>query len=1056
MKHFIYLTLANRLLIAVFVVGLIGAGLVSFRSLPVDAFPDVTPALVQVFTETEGLAPEEVERYVTFPVEVAMNGLPNLKQIRSTSNFGLSVVNIYFEDGTDIYFARQLVGERLQIAREEIPEGFGEPAMGPITTGLGQILFFFVADETGTRDLRELREAQDWIIKYNLQTVPGVTEVLSLGGEEKQYQVLVQPDALLRYKLTVNDVADAIAANNANVGAQSIVRNAELLVVRSVGLASSIADIENIVVKVEDGTPIYVRDVAGVHIGGAPRQGLAVLDGRGEAVAGLVLKLIDTNTSTVIDDVKKRLSEINAQLPEGLVVVPYYDQSVLVAKCIETVTSALLEGIVLVSLVLLVFLGAVRPALVVALSIPFCIAFTFLAMNVLGISANLMSMGGLAIAIGLLVDGSIVIVENIDRLLKGGHWTESKREIVARAAAEVLRPITFALIIIIVVFIPLFTLQGVEGKTFRPLAYTLALAMLGSLVFAALVTPVAAELLMRRPEFAGHGKTTPHDPWLVRRLLRGYRPLVTYFVGHRRAAIVLAVAILVGGGLVLPRIGSEFVPRLNEGDLLVRVTMAPSISLEEARDTVLRFGKRLMSSFPEVTRVVTRVGRGEVGAHADPINSAEAFVALRPQEEWTSADTPDALYAKMAEAFEDFPGAQFNFTQPIAAAVDELLTGTRAQLAVKLFGPDSDILQAKSAELEAIVRGIGGASDVQRDQLTGAPQLRIVIDRNAIARYGLNVDDVQAVLSTAVGGRQAGQVFEEVRRFDIVVRYAERARATPEAIREIIVRTPRGEIVPLSQLAVIEEVIGPRQVTRENNQRFATVQANVRGRDIGSFVAEGKQIVAQKLQLPPGYFVEWGGQFELQEEANARFAVVIPLTLGLIFFLLFMNFGSLKSAGLIMLNIPLALVGGIVGLWITGQNLSVPASVGFIALFGIAVGNGMVLVTYLDQLVREGRSIDDASIEGGCLRFRPVLMTATAAMIGLVPLLFATGTGSEVQRPLATVVVGGLITATVLTLVVIPSIYKWFAVEQDVEETKSDSQAESVPKGMVSHDEAVA
>lgn len=1044
MKHFIYLTLANRLVIVAFVVGLIGAGLASVRSLSVDAFPDVTPALVQVFTETEGLAPEEVERYVTFPVEVAMNGLPGLKQIRSTSNFGLSVVNIYFEDGTDIYFARQLVGERLQLAREEIPEGFGEPEMGPITTGLGQILFFFVADETGKRDLREVREAQDWIIKYNLQTVPGVTEVLSLGGEEKQFQVLVQPEALLRYAMTIGDVADAISANNANAGAQSIVRNAELLVVRSVGLASSIADIENIVVKVEDGTPIYVRDIADVRIGGAPRQGLAVLDGRGETVAGLVLKLIDTNTSSVIKDVKARLGEINAQLPKGLVIVPYYDQSVLVGKCIETVTNALIEGIVLVSLTLLVFLGAVRPSLVVALSIPFSIAFTFLAMNVLGISANLMSMGGLAIAIGLLVDGSIVIVENIDRLLKAGHWSESKREIVARAAVEVLRPISFALIIIIVVFIPLFTLQGVEGKTFRPLAYTLALAMLGSLIFAVLATPVAAELLMKRPKRQGDANEDHQETWLVRHLLRVYRPVVTYFVHHRRAAVALASAILLIGGAVLPRIGSEFVPRLYEGDLLVRVTMAPSISLEEARDTVIRFENRLMTSFPEVTRVVTRVGRGEVGAHADPINTAEAFVALKPQKEWTSAADPDALYAKMAEAFEDFPGAQFNFTQPIAAAVDELLTGTRAQLAVKLFGPDSDVLQAKSTELEAIVRSIDGASDVQRDQLTGTPQLRIVIDRNAIARYGLNVNDVQAVLSTAVGGREAGQVFEEVRRFDIVVRYTEKSRATVEAIREIIVRTPRGEIVPLSQLAMIDEVIGPRQITRENNQRFATVQANVRGRDIGSFVAEGKQRVAEKLELPPGYFIEWGGQFELQEEANVRFAVVIPLTLGLIFFLLFMNFGSLKSACLIMLNIPLGLVGGIVGLWITGQNLSVPASVGFIALFGIAVGNGMVLVTYLDQLVRDGRSIDEASIEGGCLRFRPVLMTATAAMIGLVPLLFATGTGSEVQRPLATVVIGGLVTATLLTLVVIPSIYKWFTAERDIDEAVAGKPSQEV------------
>jgi cobalt-zinc-cadmium resistance protein CzcA len=1025
MHTFLEAILRQRLLICILAVGVLAAGLQSYRNLPVDAFPDVSPTLVQVFTETEGLAPEEVERYVTYPIEVAMNGLPGVTTIRSISNFGLSVVNVYFDDSTDIYFARQLVGERLQTAREEIPDGFGEPEMGPISTGLGQILFYYVEDTAGTRTPEEMREIQDWIIKFNLQTVPGVTEVLSLGGEVKQFQVQVDPQALLRYKLGIGEVVDAVKANNGNAGAQYIVKNSEQYLVRSVGLASGITDIEDTILKVVDGVPVKVRDVGEVKIGGEVRQGLATKDGEGEIVAGLVLKLIGTNTSRVIADLKARLDKINDALPEGVRVVPYYDQSKLVLRSVETVNSALAQGVVLVVLVLLAFMGGLRPSLVVAFAIPFSICIAFIVMRATGLSANLMSLGGIAIAIGIMVDGAIVIVENVDRYLREKHAALSKRQIVARACAEVVRPIAFAIVIIIVVFLPLFTLQGYEGKTFRPLAFTVSLAMLGSLVFAIFVAPVLSEMVMKRPDPESDGKVRLPDR-LVNGLIGAYRPLVALFVRVRALAIALAVAILAVGLIIFPRLGSEFVPRLNEGDLLVRVTMAPSIALEEARDTILRFERQLLERFPEVERVVTRVGRGEVGAHADPVNNAEAFVGLKPQEEWDSDRPPEELFAAMSEAFDDFPGAKFNFTQPIAAAVDELLTGTKAELAIKLFGEDQDVLLEKAGEIERVVRKIPGAADVQKDQVTGTPQLQIRVNRGQISRYGLNIEDVQSAVRTAIGGETAGQVFEGVRRFDILVRYDEEARNTPEAIRELVIRTPAGLLIPLRQVAEVTEIVGPRQITRENTQRFITIQTNVRERDIGSFVAEGQERIAEAVDLPSGYIVEWGGQFELQQEANRRLAIVVPITLGLVFLLLFMNFGSLRASLLIMLNIPLALVGGVVALWLSGLNLSVPASVGFIALFGIALENGMVLVTYLNWLVAEGKSVNEASVQGACMRLRPVLMTALTTALGLIPLLYATGAGSEVQAPLATVVVGGLVSSTVLTLLVIPAVYKWF------------------------------
>lgn len=1010
----------GRLLAALAFAFVLIGGIVTFRSMPVDAFPDVTPTLVQVFTETEGLAPEEVERYVTFPVETSMNGLPRLREVRSTSNFGLSVVNIYFEDGVDIYWARQLVGERLQQAREEIPEGFGDPGMGPITTGLGQILFYFLETSDENLDGVQLRTLQDWQVKFDLQTVRGVTEVLSLGGFEQQYQINVRPEALLRYELSIEDIVTAVESNNANAGAQFLIENSEQYTVRAVGLARGIHDLSDIIVKVEDGVPVRVRDIASIEIGGAPRQGMATMDGQGEVVAGLVLKLLGANTNEVIARVHDRLDRINETLPPGVRAVPYYDQSELVGAAVGTMTTALWQGALLVAIILFLFLRGWRPSLIVVASIPFSVGFALLAMQLFGVSANLMSLGGIAIAIGMMVDGAVVIVENANRILTASKEGEDKRALIAGACAEVLQPLIFAILIVVIVFVPILTLEGVEGKTFRPLAFAVVFAMAGSLVFAVLLAPAASMLGLK----IGKKSSGEDEPDFYE---RRFAPLVRFFVHKRWAALTLAAAMLLVGGAIFPRLGSEFTPRMNEGDLLVRLTMAPSISLPEARETVTRFEQQLQSNFPEVERIVTRIGRGEVGAHADPVNSAEAFVALAPRGEWKSARTQDALLAMMSESFESFPGARFNFTQPIAAATDELLTGTKADLAIKLFGEDMSVLEEYAAQIANVIRDIAGSADVQTDQVTGAPQLRITVNREAISRYGLNVEDVLSVVRTAIGGSQAGQVFEGVRRFDIIVRYREQDRVNAERISRIVLNGPEGEIIPLGQVAAIERIEGPRQITRENGQRYIAIQTNVRERDIGSFVREGQNAVAENVALPPGYFIEWGGQFELQQQANARFAVVIPVTLGVVFLLLLFSFGRLKSALLIIANIPLALVGGIAALWLTGQNLSVPASVGFIALFGIALGNGMVLVSFLDRFAKERSDVDVFSVEAAVRRAQPVLMTATTTGLGLMPLLFASGIGSEVQRPLAAVVIGGLVTSTILTLLVLPAVYKWFA-----------------------------
>ncbi len=1030
-EKLIDLALANRLLVVVLVLLVMGAGYRSYTQLPVDAFPDVSPNLVQVFTVTEGLAPEEVERYVTYPVEAAMTGLPGVERIRSISNFGLSVVNVYFDDALDIYFTRRLVGERLQEAREQIPAGFGEPRMGPIATGMGLVLYYYLEDTTGAYGLTELRSLQDWIVKYQLQTVPGVTEVLGIGGHEKQFQVRVDPAALLRYDLALTDVIGRIEDNNLSVGAQFLTLNDEEYVVRSAGLAHGVADLADMVVKTVDGRPVYLHDVAEIGTGGAIRRGLQTLDGEKEVVAGMVVQLYGTNASTVIQRVEAKLEEVQKALPEGVRIVPYYQQRELVQASVTTVRNALLQGIGLVVMVLLAFMGGLRPAVVVALAIPFSALFATLAMGYLDISANLMSLGGLAIAIGMMVDGAIVMAENVDRLLHEADPDEPRHRVVARACREVARPMVFAIAIVIIVFLPLFTLQGVEGKTFRPLAYTVALAMLGSLLFAVMAAPVFADLVMRRRRawrrqgIAGADGPLAREPVIVRGLLRAYRPLVGFFIGRPWAAVVLAGAMVAAGGGVFPLLGSEFTPRLNEGDLMVNMTMAPSISLEESKRLSLIAERRILE-VPEVASVVTRIGRGEVGAHADPVNSAEAFTLLRPRGQWREGVDQAAIEADIRHRLEGMPGVLVNLTQPIQLSVDHLVSGVSAELAVKVYGDDLERLKGAAAEIAEVLRSVEGAADVHTEQIIGSPQLLIRPDRGALARYGINLGEVQETIRAAIGGVRAGQVFDGVRRFDINVRYQEQYRATPEDVARLLVMAPGGQRVPLGELATIDTLVGPRQITREDNQRFITVQANVVGRDMGGFVKEAQAAMEEGLTLPPGYVVTWGGQFELAQQANRRLALVVPVTLGLISLLLYSSFGSIRNTVLILLNIPLALVGGVLGLWLLGENLSVPASVGFIALFGIALGNGMVLVTYLNQLVGEGRAVDEASLEGASLRLRPVLMTAATTALGLIPLLLATGTGSEVQRPLAAVVMGGLVTSTLLTLLVIPAMYRWF------------------------------
>lgn len=1006
----------QRLVVLMGSAAIVVGGVVALRGLPVDAFPDVSPVLVQVFTESPGMAPEEVEALVTYPVEVAMNGLPGVSAVRSVSAFGLSQVNVYFDDDVDIYFARQLVFERVQNARGSIPAGSGDPSLGPITTGLGQVYQYLVTGKGISAD--SLRTVQDWIVKARLRTVPGVAEVLSFGGEVKQFQVRIDPGKLIQYGVTLPQVVEALERNNSNAGGSYIVVGAEEYIVRGLGLVRSLADVGNVIVDARENAPVYVRNLGRVGFGAEIRRGAVTVNGGGERVAGIVLKRIYENTSAVIARTRAEVAAVNQALPADVQVVPFYDQAALIDRAVSTVRDALLEGGVLIIAVLIVFLGNIRSAAIVTAMLPASALLAFIMMRVFGLSANLMSLGGLAIGVGMLVDGGVVMVENLYRHLAEHQSSDLPRlTILRRAAHEVARPIVFAIAIIILVFVPLFSLEGVEGKLFKPMALTITFAMLGSLLFSLTLVPVLCAM--------GLKVKGDEDTAVVRWLRERYEPKLRWAMANGRRVVLAAVLSLVASLALTPFLGTEFVPPLEEGSILYRVTLSPSAGLDEAIRVSGQMEK-LAKEFPEVIDVVSKIGRAELGGDPEPVNNVEATVTLQPVESWSSGRTKAELVDAMRERLGEIPGVELNFSQPIATRVDELISGVRAQLAIKVFGDDIDTLVRLATEIETITGSLAGAKDVQTEQVLGQPQLLIRIDRTAVARLGLNVEDVQHVIRTAIGGSGAGQVFDGQRRFEIFVRYAEPFRVSAQEISRALVAAPGGARVPLGQIATVEEIVGPKQISREANQRRIVVQANVEGRDLGGFVAEAQAEVARNVILPTGYFVTWGGQFENQRRAMTRLAIIVPVTIGLIFLLLFGSFNSLKQATLIILNVPFALVGGIVALYATGQYLSVPASVGFIALFGVAVLNGVVLVTYINQVRAEGLPLEEAVIRGTLLRLRPVLMTALVASLGLVPLLLASGAGSEIQRPLATVVVGGLFTSTVLTLFVLPVLYSRF------------------------------
>jgi cobalt-zinc-cadmium resistance protein CzcA len=1016
--------LKNRLIVVMLLMATLAVGIFQYRLLPTDAFPDISPVMVPVFAEAHGMAPEEIERLITFPIESAMSGLPKVRLIKSTSAFGMAVVYVYFEDDVDIYFARQIVAERLAGAMAGLPEMHEPPVLGPISTGLGEVFMYYLtsddtADSEGKDRLAWLREINDWVVKLQLQTVPGVTEILSMGGHVLQYQIRVNPYGLRRYDIELGEIVDAVTTNNANAGGQFLVIGSEEYLVRGLGLADKLDDLRRIQVRVIDGTPVHLEDVAEITYGSEIRRGVVTLNGEQEVVAGIVMKLFGENTSKVIDRLNLKLEEVKRSLPAGVTIVPYYNQSRLVNNATGTVKNALLLGAVLVVITLLLFLGNVRSALIVALALPLCALIAVIFMRLTGLSANLMSLGGIAIAIGMLGDASIVMVENIYRNLNDDrNRFASKAEVIISSAREVARPILFSVAIIIIVFLPLFTLEGVEGKMFSPMAFTVTLALLGSAVIAILFAPPLSSLLLptgRVREFA-----------LVRALKRAYRPMLERAIRRRKVVVVCAVGAFAGTLLVVPLLGTEFIPVLEEGIIQINVTMAPSISLEKASDTIMKL-ERLIRQFGPVEETLAKVGRPEAGSHPHPVNTAHIQIALEPQDEWEDYRSKADLIEALDRELSQYPGVQLNFSQPIQNLFDELLSGVRTQLAIKLYGDDLTVLKTTAEEIREAIEGVPGLVDLAVEQSFGQPQVQVIADREACARYGVNVSDILELVELAVGGEVIDQIYLQTRRFGIHIRYQEQYRDDSDALRNLLVKTSEGYHVPLSQVADVREVVGPIQVNREKNQRLWTVSANVRGRDIGSVVSDIQERIGQRISLPPGYWLEYGGQFENQQRAMRRLSIIVPTAFVLIFFMLYLALGSGRSATLIFVNVPLALIGGVVGLLLVREYLSVPASVGFIALFGIAVQNGLVLVTYINQLRETGLDTTEAVVRGSMLRLRPVLMTALTTVLGLVPLLLSRGMGSEVQRPLAVVVVFGILSSTILTLFLIPVLYGWFA-----------------------------
>ncbi len=1017
--------LRQRVIMAVVALVLFGFGIMAVKKLSVDAFPDVTNIQVQVATEAPGRSPEEVERFVTVPIEISMTGLPGLTEMRSLNRNGLSLITLVFTDATDVYFARQLVMERLIEVGSRMPEGV-TPVLGPVSTGLGEVYQYTLErPDDGKRaltveELTERRTAQDWVVRPLLRSIAGVAEINSQGGYVKQYQVLANPDRLRHYGISLQELYAAVARNNANSGGGVLPHFAQQYLIRGVGLIRSLDDIGNIVLKEVEGTPVYIRDVAEVTFGHEVRQGAIIKNGDTESVAGIVMMLRGGNARDVVGRIKAKVAEINQNnmLPGGLQIVPFYDRTELVDSALTGVAKVLAEGIILVVIVLFIFLGDVRSSLIVVATLVLTPLVTFIAMNEYGISANLMSLGGLAIAIGLMVDGSVVVVENAFRHLgERKDSGESKFHIMLDAATEVGKPVLYGIGIIILVFLPLLSLQGMEGKMFAPLALTIAIALTISLILSFTLSPVLCSYWLKGG--------AEHDTWVVAFIKKPYVKLLKWAVTNQIKVVIGAISLFAGSLALFPFLGTSFIPIMQEGSVTPQIIRVPNISLDES----IRMENEAMKAVtevPGVKMVVSKLGRGESPADPGMPNEADPVVSLKPRDEWPEGWTQEDIANAIREKLKNLPGIELVMSQPIAARVDEMVSGVRSQVAIKMFGDDLALLKEKGDEIARVLTSIKGSSDLRVEKVSGQEYLTIKIDRAAIARYGINVEDVNDLIETAIKGRITTEVFEGERRFAAVVRFPEDYRKDPEAIAQIMLKSPKGALVPLGDVAEIELLDGPAQISREGAKRRIVIGANVQGRDLGGFVAEAQAKIAEQVKLPEGYYLVWGGQFENMERAMARLMIIVPLTIAAIFFLLFVLFNSARYAALIILVLPLASIGGIFGLYISGEYLSVPAAVGFINLWGIAVLNGVVLVSYIRSLREDGMDQLTAIMEGCKQRLRPVLMTASVAMLALIPMLFATGPGSEVQRPLAVVVIGGLISSTLLTLVVLPTLYKWF------------------------------
>ncbi|TAJ77752.1 MAG: efflux RND transporter permease subunit [Gallionellaceae bacterium] len=1012
--------LTQRMLVAALTLLLIGAGISSYRDLPIDAFPDVSPTQVKIIMKAPGMTPEEVESRIVAPIELEMLGIPNQDILRSTSKYAIADITINFKDGTDIYWARQQVAERLNNVQRDLPANVSG-GLAAITTPLGEVLMFTVEGENFS--LQERRTILDWVIRPALRTLPGVADVNSLGGMVRTYEVAPDHRSLAMHGISFAMLQQAIQANNHNDGAGRLNDGDEALLVRSEGNITNLQDVRDIVVASPGGNPVRVGDVAQVRIGSLTRLGVVTKDGKGEAVQGLVLALRGANAQKVVASVKAKLEEIAPTLPQDVTTRVFYDRGSLVERAVGTVSKAITEAIVLVVILLVLFLGNLRGAIVVAITLPLAMLSTFILMQQFGLSANLMSLGGLAIAIGMLVDAAVVVVENIE-----SHLAHDKNlgklshlHVVFRAVKEVITPVAAGVAIIIIVFLPLLTLQGLEGKLFIPVALTIVFALAASLLLSLTVVPMIASYLLKR--------VSHEEPWLVRKAMGVYAPLLQRALSRERAVIIGALVMLLVTGAVYTQIGKTFMPEMDEGDIIVGIEKLPSVSLEQTAAVDLKIHRAIMAQIPEVKNIVARAGSDELGLDPMGLNQTDTYLILKPMKEWREPGK-EWLLGELRKVLDQLPGISYSFTQPISMRVSEMITGVRGDVAIKIFGTDMDKLDETAGQMVKVLKGIKGSRDVYMTENSGVQYYRVAIDRLAAGRLGLNVDDIGNALRSQVEGQQLGIVIEDGRRIPLVMRGASEIQRSPALFAALTLPMPDGQGVPLSAVAKLERVDGPVKVDRENGQRMVVVRSNVHERDLVGFVDEAKAAVAAQVKLPQGYRLTWGGEFENQQRAAARLAIVIPVALGMVFMLLFATFGSVRQAALVLTNIPFALIGGVLALWASGAYLSVPASVGFIALLGIAVLNGVVMVSCFNQLHAQGMDITRAVFEGAKRRLRPVLMTASITALGLLPLLFATGPGSEIQKPLAIVVTGGLVSSTLLTLIVLPILYRRFGLDK--------------------------